>query len=98
MCPLTNNCKSVVLKRSDRKKKQKVKSADWMDTFKRKLILSHFGEVVAKDSVKARKIILQLAYKNDAHLLSCIALTYKDEALFFKNGKQRIRSRNEKLI
>lgn len=52
-------------------------------------ILDNFNKYVLNDSAKARAIIEGIDYENDPYWLRCIALTYKDEALFFKNGKMR---------
>jgi hypothetical protein len=52
-------------------------------------IITKFNTIVATDPIAARNLILKLDYSKDANLLACIALTYKDEALFLKNGNQR---------
>ncbi len=45
-------------------------------------MLNRFNRLVTKDSVMARHIIRQADYKTSAYLLRCIALTYRDEAVF----------------
>lgn len=52
-------------------------------------IIDNFNGFILNDSSKARAIIEGIDHENDPYLLRCIALTYKDEALFFKNGKMR---------
>jgi tetratricopeptide (TPR) repeat protein len=64
----------------------------------REHLLQRYYELVGHDSLKARNEILKLSYKNDAYLLSCVALTYKDEAMFFKNGNMRKEFIKEKLL
>lgn len=55
----------------------------------RNSILREFGDVVAKDSLKARNLIKKLNYKNDPYLLECIAQTYLDESRFHDDGTPR---------
>lgn len=64
----------------------------------KKEIMQRYYNLVAIDSEKARCEILKLDYKKDGYLLSRIALTFKDEALFFKNGNQRKKSIKDKLL
>jgi len=59
-----------------------------MDKFN--LLLNKYRELVATDSVKARKCIMQLDYKNNFYLLKCIAQTYLDESLF-EDGSNKMR-------
>jgi len=54
------------------------------------LLLSKYRALVATDSVKARRCIMQLDYKNNFYLLKCIAQTYLDESLF-EDGGNKIR-------
>jgi len=51
--------------------------------------LEEYYQYIGLDEAKARAAILKMEYQKDAFLLCCIALTYRDEALFFKNGKAR---------
>lgn len=60
--------------------------------------MQQYYNLVGIDSYKARNEILKLPYKSDPYLLSCLALTYKDEAMFFKNGNKRKRFLNKKLL
>jgi tetratricopeptide (TPR) repeat protein len=53
----------------------------------RDVIIQEFNTLVSIDSLKARKVIKKLKYSNDAYLVRCIALTYKDEAIFDTNWK-----------
>jgi hypothetical protein len=46
------------------------------------LMLDKYRELVATDSIKARRCIMQLDYQNNFYLLQCIAQTYLDESLF----------------
>lgn len=61
-----------------------------MDKIKNTL-LQEYHNHVGSDSAKARAAVLKMPYKKDAYLLCCIALTYRDEGMFFKNGKARKR-------
>ena len=47
----------------------------------REKILESYRAAVCVDSAKARKLIKELDYKDDAYLLTCIAQTYFDESL-----------------
>lgn len=58
-------------------------------SFSSAIVLKRFNKYVVKDAAKARKIIRQADYKADAYLLRCIALTYKDEAVFNADGQMR---------
>lgn len=60
--------------------------------------LTQFNKLVAIDSEKARAIILKMPYQEDAYLLKCIAQTYIDEAMFFKNGNLRKFFVSDKLM
>jgi tetratricopeptide (TPR) repeat protein len=51
--------------------------------------LEKYHKLVGVNSLKARKEIEKIKFQNDTYLLSCIALTFKDEAVFFKNGNMR---------
>lgn len=64
----------------------------------KEIILQKFYDTVAFDSEKARAYIMKLEYSQDAYLLSQIALTYRDKAMFFKNGRIRKRYIERKLI
>lgn len=59
--------------------------------------LEEYYKYVGSDSQKARKEIEQLNFKKNAYLLSCIALTYKDEGKFFKNGRGRKKIKLDKI-
>jgi tetratricopeptide (TPR) repeat protein len=63
----------------------------------REIALDKYYSLVATNFSKARNVIEELNYENDAYLLSCIAQTYKDEAIFFKNGNSRKNIDKEKL-
>lgn len=52
-------------------------------------ILEKFANVVAENSVKARRLLQKLDYKNDPILLQHIAQTYLDEARFEDDGTPR---------
>lgn len=54
------------------------------------LLLNKYRELVATDSVKARRCVMQLDYKNNFYLLQCIAQTYLDESLF-EDGSNKMR-------
>lgn len=54
------------------------------------LLLNKYRELVATDSVKARKCIMQLDYQNNFYLLKCIAQTYLDESRF-EDGSNKMR-------
>ena len=56
------------------------------------LLLSKYRETVAIDSVKARRLIMQLDYKNNFYLLQCIAQTYLDESLL-EDGSNKMRKK-----
>jgi tetratricopeptide (TPR) repeat protein len=57
-----------------------------------------FNDLVVKDSAGARYIIKQQhGYKQNAYCLRCIALTYKDEAMFKTETEMRRRFINRKL-
>lgn len=60
--------------------------------------LQNYYNLVTSDSELARNQILQLSYRKDGFLLSRIALTYRDEAMFFKNGNNRKRFIESKLL
>lgn len=60
-------------------------------------LLKEYQKFVGKSEEKARAAIMKLKYKKDAYLLSCIALTYRDEALFFKNGTLRKKIKEDKM-
>lgn len=64
----------------------------------REAALERYSDLVCTDSLGARNALLKLPYRNDAYLLSCIALTYRDEAMFFKNGRQRKHNVGAKLL
>ena len=51
--------------------------------------LEKYRAAVCVDSAKARKLIKELDYKDDAYLLTCIAQTYFDESLLNDDGTQR---------
>lgn len=51
-----------------------------------KKIMTEYYRIVGKNSLKARDLIKKLNYKEDPHLLQCIAQTYFDEAKFDKKG------------
>lgn len=53
-------------------------------------ILNKFNTLVSKSSVQARDLLWSsFDCSSDGYLLSLIALTYRDEAIFFKNGNLR---------
>ena len=52
-------------------------------------ILEKYSNVLSEDSVKARRLIQKLDYKNDPILLQHIAQTYLDEARFEADGTPR---------
>ena len=52
-------------------------------------ILQDYHNTVGIDSLKARNFIKKLYYKEDHHLLQCIAQTYLDESLFEEDGTMR---------
>jgi hypothetical protein len=54
------------------------------------LMLDKYRELVATDSVKARRCIMQLDYQGNFYLLKCIAQTYLDESLF-EEGSNKMR-------
>jgi tetratricopeptide (TPR) repeat protein len=54
------------------------------------LMLDKYRELVATDTVKARRCIMQLDYKNNFYLLQCIAQTYLDESRF-EDGSNKLR-------
>jgi tetratricopeptide (TPR) repeat protein len=54
------------------------------------LMLNKYRELVATDSAKARRCLMQLDYKNNFYLLKCIAQTYLDESLF-EDGSNKMR-------
>lgn len=49
-------------------------------------ILEKYRNILGEDSVKARRLIQKLDYKNDPILLQHIAQTYLDEARFEADG------------
>lgn len=55
----------------------------------RENVLEKYRVAVCVNSAKARKLIKDLNYKDDAYLLTCIAQTYFDESLFNEDGTQR---------
>jgi hypothetical protein len=71
-----------------RRKNQKRRTKMANDKFD--LLLNKYRELVATDSVKARKCIMQLDYKNNFYLLKCIAQTYLDESLL-EDGSNKMR-------
>lgn len=56
---------------------------------KKEIIIEQYQNILLTDSVKARKLIQKLDYKNDPYLLQCIAQTYLDESRFDEKGKAR---------
>lgn len=52
-------------------------------------ILEKYSEIISTDSVKARKLIQKLDYKEDPFLLQHIAQTYLDESRFEEDGTPR---------
>lgn len=54
------------------------------------LLLYKYRETVSTDSVKARRYIMKLDYKNNFYLLQCIAQTYLDESRF-EDGSNKLR-------
>jgi tetratricopeptide (TPR) repeat protein len=54
-----------------------------------KKALENYDKLIVGDPKKARDEILKLKYQDNAYLLMCIALSYRDEAIFFNNGKER---------
>ncbi|MDI9364463.1 MAG: hypothetical protein QM541_05900 [Flavobacterium sp.] len=56
---------------------------------KEEKILFEYYNTVGKDSLKARNLIKKLDYKDDHHLLHCIAQTYLDESRFEDDGTMR---------
>jgi hypothetical protein len=52
-------------------------------------ILEKYRDILGEDSVKARRLIQKLDYKNDPILLQHIAQTYLDEARFEADGTPR---------
>jgi len=63
----------------------------------REINILNYKLTVKKDPFKARKFIEQCSFENDPYLLSRIAQTYLDEALFFKNGNLRKKIVKENL-
>lgn len=61
-------------------------------------LLNEYYNYVGTDSARARSVIFKMNYQSDGYLLSCIALTYRDEAIFFKNGRTRNDIKVEKMI
>lgn len=55
----------------------------------REKVLEKYRAAVCVDSVKARRLIKKIDYKEDAYLLTCIAQTYFDESLLNYDGTQR---------
>jgi hypothetical protein len=53
-------------------------------------LLNRYRDLVSTDSVKARRCIMQLDYKNNFYLLQCIAQTYLDESRF-EDGSNKMR-------
>ena len=53
------------------------------------ILLKKIEEEVGVNSALARSYIQSIDYKDNPYLLNCIALTYRDQALFNKNGKRR---------
>lgn len=53
-------------------------------------LLNRYRELVAIDSAKARRCIMQLDYKKNFYLLQCIAQTYLDESLL-EDGSNKMR-------
>jgi tetratricopeptide (TPR) repeat protein len=54
-------------------------------------VIEEYRNTVDKDSVKARKLIKKLNYKDDYYLLKCVAQTYLDESRFKDDGKSNLR-------
>ncbi len=73
-------------KQIKREKKQKRRIEMTSDKFD--LVLNKYRELVATDSVKARRSIMRLDYKTNFYLLKCIAQTYLDESLFEDGGNK----------
>lgn len=61
-------------------------------------VLENFYNIISIDSERARREILKLNYSKDGYLLSQIALTYRDEAMFFKNGNTKKKFSESKLL
>lgn len=61
------------------------------------ILLENFKETVGKNSRLARSYIESMDYESNAFLLNCIALTYRDQAVFKKNGKYRKKKKNKYL-
>jgi hypothetical protein len=60
-------------------------------------IIDEFNAIETEEPVRARSLIKKLDYKNDHHLLHCIAMTYLDEAQFDENGEWRYFADSRKL-
>jgi hypothetical protein len=56
------------------------------------LVLERYRELVATDSVKARRCIMTLDYQDNFYLLKGIAQTYLDESLF-NDGSNKMREK-----
>ena len=65
---------------------------------KKKSPLQRYFELVPHNSKAAREEILKLPYAADGYLLSRIALTYRDEAMFFVNGNSKKKIIESKLL
>lgn len=60
-------------------------------------LLENFNNSVGENSRLARSYIESMDYENDAFLLNCISLTYRDQAVFKKNGKYRKKKKSKYL-
>lgn len=63
-----------------------------------KQIFEQFEYTVGEDSKLARSYIEKLNFSSSPYLLNCIALTYRDQALFKKNGEYRKRISKKYLL
>lgn len=66
------------------------------DVYRREII-EKFSRKISINSLEARELIKKLNFQKDAYLLSCIALTYRDEAMFNESGNMRAKFVKRKL-